>query len=162
MLLRRAVPADLERIGEITVAAYAPFLGGPEDSYADRLRDAASRHREAELWVAEEEGVVLGSVTVCPPGSPWRELARAEEGEFRMLSVAPTAHGRGVGAALVRLALDRAREQQARRVVISSLPVMSAAHRLYERLGFTRAPERDWSPLPGVGLIAYTLPLDPS
>ena len=24
---------------------------------------------------------------------------------------------------------------------------MTAAHRLYERLGFVRAPERDWSPV---------------
>jgi hypothetical protein len=36
---------------------------------------------------------------------------------------------------------------------------MVAAHRLYERLGFTRLPERDWSPLPGVHLMAYGLEL---
>jgi ribosomal protein S18 acetylase RimI-like enzyme len=36
---------------------------------------------------------------------------------------------------------------------------MHAAHRLYERLGFTRVPERDWSPVPGVQLVAYALPL---
>jgi hypothetical protein len=32
---------------------------------------------------------------------------------------------------------------------------MAAAHRLYERLGFTRLPERDWSPLLGVDLLVY-------
>jgi hypothetical protein len=36
---------------------------------------------------------------------------------------------------------------------------MRAAHAIYERLGFTRAPERDWSPLPGVRLLAFTLSL---
>ena len=32
---------------------------------------------------------------------------------------------------------------------------MAAAHRLYERLGFGRGPERDWQPLPGVVLITF-------
>jgi hypothetical protein len=33
------------------------------------------------------------------------------------------------------------------------------AHRLYQRLGFVRCPERDWSPLPGVELVVYRLDL---
>ena len=33
---------------------------------------------------------------------------------------------------------------------------MTAAQRLYERLGFTRLPERDWSPVPGIDLIVYS------
>ena len=36
---------------------------------------------------------------------------------------------------------------------------MHAAHRLYERLGFTRTPERDWSPTPWVHLVTYVLAL---
>jgi hypothetical protein len=39
--------------------------------------------------------------------------------------------------------------------VISTDPRMVSAHRLYERLAFTRLPERDWSPLPGVRLRVY-------
>jgi hypothetical protein len=45
-------------------------------------------------------------------------------------------------------------------VVISSLPQMAAAHRLYTRLGFRRLPERDWTPVPGVDLIAFTVDLE--
>ncbi|MEZ5097242.1 MAG: hypothetical protein R2731_14750 [Nocardioides sp.] len=45
-------------------------------------------------------------------------------------------------------------------VVLSSLADMTAAHRVYERYGFRRLPERDWSPLPGVQLIAYGVELD--
>jgi hypothetical protein len=36
---------------------------------------------------------------------------------------------------------------------------MHAAHRLYERLGFTRLPDRDWEPVPQVLLLAYSLSL---
>lgn len=39
--------------------------------------------------------------------------------------------------------------------VISTDPRMQAAHRLYGRMGFVRAPERDWSPNDGVELLAY-------
>jgi len=34
---------------------------------------------------------------------------------------------------------------------------MRAAHRIDRRLGFARVPERDWSPLPGVELVAFAL-----
>jgi hypothetical protein len=34
---------------------------------------------------------------------------------------------------------------------------MTAAHRLYESLGFVRDPARDWAPVPGVDLLAYRL-----
>jgi hypothetical protein len=43
---------------------------------------------------------------------------------------------------------------------MSSMDRMTPAHRLYERLGFTRAPEDDWSPVPGVQLLAYRVAFD--
>ena len=47
------------------------------------------RAQQAELWVAAGENEeILGTVTWCPPGSPWRQLAqRDDQAEFRMLSV---------------------------------------------------------------------------
>lgn len=155
--LRRATPADHAAAGAVTVAAYAGFLTDPDDPYAARLGDAGRRDREAELWVATptDSDEVLGSVTLCPPRSPWREIARPDEGEFRMLAVAPSAQGRGVGEALVRLALDRFAADGATAVVLSSLADMTAAHRLYARLGFARVPERDHTPIPGVDLLAF-------
>ena len=157
MHLRRARPEDYAAVGEITLAAYAQFTEGEADPYLERLRNAQARDLEAELWVAvaEDDREVLGNVTLCRHGSPWREIGLPDEGEFRMLAVAPSAQGRGVGLALAQHCLDRFREEGALAVVISSLPVMTAAHRLYARLGFVRLPERDWSPLPGVDLVAF-------
>jgi ribosomal protein S18 acetylase RimI-like enzyme len=59
----------------------------------------------------------------------------------------------------VQECLDRARVAGKRRVVLSSDPRMAAAHRLYRRLGFTRLPARDWSPVPGIDLMVYALDL---
>ncbi len=80
---------------------------GSED-YATSLRDAVSRAVSAQLWVAVERltARVLGSVTFCPLGSSYRELAADSEGEFRMLAVDPSARGIGVGRALVQHCLD--------------------------------------------------------
>jgi predicted N-acetyltransferase YhbS len=161
MHLRRAHPEDYDAIAAATVAAYEPLLGSTESSYVERLRNSEARDHEAELWVAvaPDDRHVLGSVTLCREGSPWREIGAAGEGEFRMLAVAPHAQGEGVGETLVRHVLDRFREEGAAAVVLSTTPGMVAAHRLYERLGFVRCPERDWSPIPGVELIAYRLEL---
>ncbi len=163
MKLRRATSWDYAIAGELTVEAYAEFTTGPKDPYIAHLRDAATRDLEAELWVAtpdDRDDLVLGTVTICPLGSPWRELAGEGEGEFRMLAVAPSARGRGIGEALVRLCLDRFRADGARSVVISTLAEMTVAHRLYERLGFERAPELDWQPYQGVDLIAFRATLE--
>ena len=161
MQVRRATRDDHEVVGRVTVAAYATYLSddGPDSDYVQHLADAAGRDRDAELWVAEEAGRVLGSVTLCPEGSPWRELAQPGEGEFRMLAVDPDAQGRGVGRALVELTVERFRSAGASAVVLCSMKEMSGAHRLYERAGFERDPERDWSPVPGVDLLAYRLAL---
>ena len=161
MQIRRAHPEDLAAVGEVTVAAYAEFAGDDTEEYVQHLRDAATRDREAELWVAtpDDSEEILGTVTITPAGSPWREVGRDGEGEFRMLAVSPTARGAGVGSALVGLVVDRFRGDGASAVVMSTLPRMRAAHRIYERAGFVREPSRDWTPLPGVDLITYRLDL---
>jgi ribosomal protein S18 acetylase RimI-like enzyme len=94
-------------------------------------------------------------VTLCPTDSPWREIGADDEAEFRMLAVAPGAQRRGVGSALMDLVVRRAHEDGATAIVLSSLAEMTAAHRIYRRQGFERTPERDWSPAPGVTLIAF-------
>ena len=156
MRIRLAEPADLERVGEITVAAYVPYTNGPTDFYIARLRDAGTRAREAELWVAEDDdGTLLGSVTATPAGSPWREIAQDGEGEFRMLAVDPAAQGRGVGRALVAHVLARSAAAGDRAMVMSSEASMAPAHALYTSMGFRRTPERDWHPLPHIDLITF-------
>jgi GNAT superfamily N-acetyltransferase len=158
--IRPALPHELAPVGDLTVQAYADdgFLHLGSD-YVDTLRDAASRAEKAELWVAVDDGQVVGTVTFCPPGSPYRELATEGEGEFRMLGVLPAARGRGIAHALVQRCIARSRELGDRRVVLCSDAQMHTAHRLYRRLGFVRAAELDWSPLPGIDLLAFALDL---
>lgn len=157
-----AAAEDLDVVSRLTVAAYVPGYVAPDDAYADHLADAVGRAHEAEVLVARrgelgETEPVVGAVTFCPPGSSFREIARDDEGEMRMLAVDPRARGRGVGRALVEHCLSASRDLGLAGMRISTLPGMTSAHRLYERLGFERAPDDDWSPVPHVRLLAYAL-----
>ena len=166
MTIRVAVPGEYAEAGRVTAEAYHAddLLRRPDglidDDYEAQLTDASRRAREAELFVALDDGRVLGTVTWCPPTSPWRELAtRPDQAEFRMLSVAAAGRRRGVGRALVEECLNRARTEGRREVLLSSLPLMTAAHALYRDFGFVRAPELDHSPKPHVHLWAFRLVL---
>ena len=72
-----------------------------------------------------------------------------------MLAVRPEARRRGVAESLVSVCLERSRELGYDAVVLSTLPEQQPAHRLYERMGFRRLPERDWSPEEGITLLAF-------
>lgn len=159
--VRLAREDELEAVGELTVVAYRDdgFIPAGDD-YLEELADAATRAREAELWVAVDDSGVLGSVTFCAAGTRFVELAEGRQGEFRMLGVAHHARRRGVAEALVRRCIARCQELGYDALVMSSMREMGTAHRLYERLGFVRMPEKDWSPAAGVDLLAFVKALD--
>jgi ribosomal protein S18 acetylase RimI-like enzyme len=157
LTVRPARPDEFEEVGRLTLEAYlVDGMVNPVGPYAAQLADASRRASDAELLVAvDPQGMVLGTITVCTPGSPLGELSRPGELELRMLAVAPGARRRGVGEDLVRAVLARARKTGVRRVVLYSAEKMHVAHRLYARLGFIRMSERDSYPLPGVRLLAF-------
>src|SRR5205823_382345 len=104
---------------------------------------------------------VVGCVTYVPDtSSPWAEELAGGEAGVRMLGVDPAHQGRGIGTALVEACIARARADARTALVLHSTPWMEAAHAVYRRLGFHRAPGRDLTPVPEVPLLAFTLGLD--
>ena len=85
-----------------------------------------------QIFVARHSGTVIGTCAVLPIGGGVSELLK--------LAVAPSAQGLGLGRRLVKGCLDWAREQGAQRLVLESSSKLGAALRLYEGLGFRRAP----------------------
>ncbi|HEV2637546.1 MAG TPA: GNAT family N-acetyltransferase [Actinocrinis sp.] len=160
VVVREAREAELGEISEMTVEVFATeSLVSPE--YLETLRDARARWTAPEtiLLVALDDGTdgLLGTVVYARPGSPLQDLASGAEAEFRMLAVTPAARGRGVGETLVQACIAQAKRDELPRIVLSTGPEMTAAHRLYERMGFRRATERDWSPSPEIELYAYVM-----
>lgn len=153
--VRPALPDDLATAGDICVAAYdAADQLEPGSPYAADLRDTKTRAEEGLLLVAERDGRVVGTVTLCPPGSPFREIGRDDEVEFRFLAVDPQEWGSGVAARLVDACEAHAREVGAGAMAICVRDTNTGAAAMYERMGFTRVPDRDWSPRAGVDLLA--------
>ena len=159
LTVQPARPDEFERIAELTVRVYVE--GGLASSgYTAELADVAGRATRSELLVVRDEnGRVVGSVALVLSGDFGEVTTSDEEAAFRMLVVDPAAQGRGTSELLVLTCLDRARAAGKRRMVLSTGAAMTAAHRLYERLGFRRLPERDWTPVPGIDLMVYALDL---
>jgi len=150
---------EIAALSEITVAAYGTLAMDVGD-YRDTLADVADRVRSARVLVAVEGDRVVGGVTYVPDAtSTYAEFADADGAGIRMLAVDPAARGGGVGEALVAACVAIARADGRRRVVLHTTAAMSAAQRLYARLGFVRAADRDWSPEPEIALLGYELDL---
>jgi ribosomal protein S18 acetylase RimI-like enzyme len=85
------------------------------------------------LVATNETGTIVGSLTLVVFRAPTGPRAWIED-----VVVDTSTRGRGVGAALVREALDRATAKGARTVDLTSRPSRQAANRLYVRLGFAQ------------------------
>jgi ribosomal protein S18 acetylase RimI-like enzyme len=168
MRIRDARPDELHTVGEVRVAAYLAdgFLSA-DSAYTPRLR-ALGADGDGDVLVAVEEdadgtgrGEVLGTVMIRSwPGGDL--LQTAGEAEVRALAVAPYARGLGIGRKLVSAVIEHARASRVQHLVLASQEDMVTAHHLYLEAGFTRLPERDWAPMPGVTLLAFGLRLDAS
>ncbi len=139
----------LSEIGELTALAYlADGLLDAAHPFVPELRNAKTRAEHAILLMMADgddgQGAAVGTITVVPSGSPFAEFARDDEYELRMLAVSPLARGRGIGEELATFGLELATVQGAKRVVLSTMEDMHAAHKLYEKLGFVRVPDSDW------------------
>jgi predicted N-acetyltransferase YhbS len=163
VVVREVRPDEVAALGRVTREAYVS-LGRPlPEAYLVELEDVGARAAAAVVLVAVDGGGgVLGGLTyVTESSNPFAEWDHPDWAGFRMLGVAPSAQGRGVGEALVRECIVRARAAGKTRLVLHSATWMVGAHRLYRRLGFRRADELDWSPAPDVPLWGFALDLVP-
>ncbi|MGD9959503.1 GNAT family N-acetyltransferase [Nocardioides sp.] len=158
MQIRLIAESEHAAVAALILSVYVDggFIPAEAD-YVHQLRDTTSRADDSEVWVAVEDGRLLGTVTYCPAGSAHRELAQEGEGEFRMLAVDESVRGRGIGEALVRHCLTRSQAAGDHAMALSTMEEMTGAHRIYERLGFVRTPEKDWTPGRDVCLWAFRL-----
>jgi len=160
MVIRDAQQDELAEVGEIRVNAYlADGYLSPDSGYAPRLRELGS-DGGGPVLVAADHDTVVGTVMLQTWPNGGEFLRGPDEAEIRALAVRPEARGRGVGRALVDAVIERAGSLGVRHLLLLTQQEMKTAHRLYEKAGFARLPERDLSPEPGVSLLAYGLDLD--
>jgi ribosomal protein S18 acetylase RimI-like enzyme len=166
VLIRDARPDEMDEVGEIRLAAYqAGGFISAASGYAPTLRGLGADGKGTVLVAVtaragQGAGQIIGTIMLQTWPHTGPVVTAPAEAEIRALAVRPHVQGRGVGAELLRRMIDRAAGQGVRRLVLCTEPGMRTAHRLYERAGFARRPERDWSPAPEVTLLVYGMDLD--
>jgi ribosomal protein S18 acetylase RimI-like enzyme len=156
-------------VGELRVAAYrAGHHLSDNSTYAPVLRDlGADGHGEILVAVSTADTDAAGPAADTVVGTVMLQLwpdtgdivRGPGEAEIRALAVAPGAQGAGVGTALLKALIERARRRGVGHLVLYTQPDMRAAQHMYERAGFRRLAERDRAPRPGYQLLAYGLVL---
>ncbi len=83
------------------------------------------------LLMARDEGQIVGTLSLVVFRIPSGVRAWIED-----VVVDQVVRGRGVGEALTRAALERAKQEGSKTVDLTSRPSREAANRLYQRVGF--------------------------
>lgn len=167
---------EAERVAAVILESYAEY----EDELPAVVWEAATREwadvrgrwQDSQLIVAERSGELLGAVTFYPDGTMSRTEAWPPGwGAVRAFCVLPRARCQGVGSALTRACVERARGLGIMTVGLNTGLFMVAARAVYEQAGFVRDPgfDREWTgdllvdevdaSTPTVSAVAYRLDL---
>lgn len=146
--VRDARTDEFDEVAQLLAEVYGAFRAHlPADAWAryiGEIVDVRSRLGESELIVAEDAGRLIGTIGFYPDASR-SAIERWPHGwaSIRTLAVLAAARRRGVGTGLARECVRRAQERGAKAIGLHTAAHMGAATRLYERVGFRRAPEFD-------------------
>jgi GNAT superfamily N-acetyltransferase len=167
-VIRSAREADRPAIETVTLAAYEQYAAIlPRRLWREYRRNIVATLADATpeiAIVAEAGGALVGSVLLHPAGAvaanPGRGTSsRLEHPEVRLLAVAPSARGQGVGRRLMDECVRRARASGTAALILHTADMMSVAMKLYERMGFVRDTTLDYEVAADVLVKGYRLPL---
>ena len=144
-VVRAVTPADVAAVTRLQVASWREAYAGiipagylaamsaaeREQRHLARVQDPEPR---AAYLLAEQDGAIRGMTNVGPARDD--DLDPAAVGEIRAIYVDPPAWSTGVGAALMRAALDHLVRHGARAVTLWVLEGNARARAFYERWGF--------------------------
>ena len=143
MRIRRATSDDAESLAKVHIDSWrSAYRGLVPHSYLDGL-DYAKRGqyfrkalaaRSEETYLAEQEGEILGFLTVgrCRDADVDREAT----GEIFGIYLAPQHWRKGLGSSLCRFAEETLRSRGFRRATLWVFEANDRARRFYEAMGF--------------------------
>lgn len=150
--IEEATADDVLAIADLNVAAYREFakrLGPtPWRAMEKNLRGVARLTGWARFLVVRTPRGLAGSVGYCPPGKSDVAVFEPEWASIVLLAVSPRHRRRGIGRALVRDCIRRARDELAPAIGLFTSELMTGAGELYRSLGFRE--DRELPPRYGV------------
>jgi ribosomal protein S18 acetylase RimI-like enzyme len=142
-MVRRAEPGDADAVLALMAGLGRPEVAAEADAQR-KVFHAHLEHPDAEVFVAELEGVLAGAVSLWfRPRLNWT----TREAWIPDLYVDPAFRRRGAARALLDACVEAARGRGCHRLILESGHERVEAHRLYESYGFAHSAR------------AYTLPL---
>jgi ribosomal protein S18 acetylase RimI-like enzyme len=143
MRIRTATGSDASAVTDLWTEGYSGRGPGEGRVAPYKEHEFFAAAELGQMFVAELGAEPAGVVLIVSPGAPGTGVAMAWEAELSRLVVAPEARRQGIGRVLVELCGEQAWLAGATAVALWSRPHQEGAHRLYESLGYRRAPERD-------------------
>ena len=140
---RDATLADLPEIvtllAEDTLGEKREDPSFPLDPAYERAFRTIAANPDQRQIVAVQDRAVVGTMQLTfIPGITFRGAWR---GQIEAVRVAGSMRGQGIGAAMIDWAVEQCRARGCRMVQLTSDKSRTAAHRFYERLGWTRSHE---------------------
>jgi GNAT superfamily N-acetyltransferase len=140
VVVRRLTNSDSLR--ELTALIHDAYseLGRMNLHYLATTQDETTTRRRidgGECWVAEAEGVLVGTILFHPPvraGGGW--YGRADVATFCQFAVAPSAQGAGIGTLLLETVERRATEMGVSELACDTATRAKHLVRMYRRRGY--------------------------
>ena len=144
MSIRRAGPGDAETLASLNRFVHDTHLARRPDYFMPPRGDAVSTWFREQLtrpsaaaWIAQERGSAVGYVLVFFHERAENPFRRARRWcEIDQIAVDPARRRRGIGAALVKVALEEASARGLHDVELSSWAFNDEAHAMFRQLDF--------------------------
>ncbi|MBW7458948.1 GNAT family N-acetyltransferase [Paenibacillus sepulcri] len=149
IVIREAIDTDADAVQAVLLDAYGQYEQTlPEDrweEYKENIISSVSEAATKSRLVAELDGEIVGSVFLFDSSEAayGRSDLDIQNPVIRLLAVSRKARGLGVATELIRACARECREWGAQTVHLHTSDMMDSAVRLYERLGFERAFDKD-------------------
>ena len=129
--IRPAIPNDIPTIATVLHAAFSEYepiyTPGGFAATTPTANQIEARWHEGPVWVALQNGVIVGTVSAVPKGDSLY---------IRSMAVLPEARGHRIGQRLLDQIESYAREHNHTRLYLSTTPFLDRAIRLCESYGF--------------------------
>jgi GNAT superfamily N-acetyltransferase len=148
--------SDAEGVNRIAVSAFTQFC----DQYQDwpamlaGLSKTSDLSATGEVIVAEFQNRLAGAVAYFGPDSQKAPFFDQRSPVIRMLVVDPAFRGKGLGRALSKECIARAKRDGSPIIALHTSPIMTVALPMYLKMGFVKA--YDAPPIFGVAYAVYT------
>ena len=156
LTIRDLRQSEFDVLGQLMVEVYSNLEGFPtpdeQPRYYELLANIGrfTEKKDTRVLVAiTAEGELVGGVVyfgdMAEYGSGGTATTIKDASGIRLLGVSPKSRNLGVGKALANACIELAREKGHSRVVLHTTQAMQVAWGLYERLGFARSEDLDFS-----------------